>query len=158
MSIADVCKELAEILRKESLLMVTAESCTGGSIAAAITDLPGSSEYFAGGFVTYSNEMKTKLLGVPEEVFINHGAVSAECALAMAEGALKVSEADVAVSITGIAGPGGGTAEKPVGLVYMGFAVKGQNATSKKCNFNGDRLSIRKQCVEEALKRITEFV
>ena len=106
--------------------LATAESCTGGLISSRITDVPGSSEVFTHGFITYANEAKRDLLGVPEELLTQHGAVSAQVASAMAEGALRVSGADIAVAVTGIAGPGGGSAEKPAGTVYLAFAAKGQ--------------------------------
>ncbi|MDR0820159.1 MAG: competence/damage-inducible protein A [Endomicrobium sp.] len=127
-----------------------AESCTGGNIAAAITDIPGSSLYFKSSVVTYSNESKTKLLGVKEETLTNFGAVSKETTKEMAEGVLKLSDSDYAFSATGIAGPGGGTKEKPVGLVYIGSADK-KKTESFKFNFNGTRKDIRKRTVNTVL-------
>jgi len=145
--------ELAERLRAGSFVITTAESCTGGLIAAAITDMAGSSEWFERGFVTYSNDAKQALLGVPEEVFQEHGAVSEACVLAMADGALKSSGADVAVSVSGIAGPGGATLGKPVGTVWIGWKVRGTaNGVASIFQFKGDRRSVREQAVLEALR------
>ena len=127
-----------------------AESCTGGNIAAAITDIPGSSLYFKSSVVTYSNESKMKLLGVKEETLTNFGAVSKETAKEMAEGVLKLSDSDYAFSVTGIAGPGGGTKKKPVGLVYIGSADK-KKTESFKFNFSGTRKDIRKRTVNTVL-------
>ncbi|BAV58612.1 putative competence-damage inducible protein [Endomicrobiia bacterium] len=127
-----------------------AESCTGGNIAAAITDIPGSSLYFKSSVVTYSNESKMKLLGVKEETLTNFGAVSKETVKEMAEGVLKLSDSDYAFSVTGIAGPIGGTKKKPVGLVYIGSADK-KKTESFKFNFSGTRKDIRKRTVNTAL-------
>ena len=127
MRIADTHEALAarlgSALRARGLRVATAESCTGGMIAAAITAIAGSSEWFERGFVTYSNEAKHEMLGVPQQAIAAHGAVSEEVALAMADGALARSGADCALSVTGIAGPGGGTRAKPVGIVCLGFAI-----------------------------------
>ncbi len=112
------------ILRTRGRRCVTAESCTGGLIAALLTSIPGSSDVVERGFVTYSNEAKIELLGVPADIIAQYGAVSAACAEAMAKGALAHSRADLAVSVTGVAGPGGGSAQKPVGLVYLGVATR----------------------------------
>ncbi|MEM8985970.1 MAG: nicotinamide-nucleotide amidohydrolase family protein [Pseudomonadota bacterium] len=132
--------------------IATAESCTGGLIAAALTDIAGSSDVVDRGFITYSNEAKTELLGVPEDLIARHGAVSAEVARAMADGALARSRADVAVSVTGVAGPGGGTADKPVGLVYFGLARKGAPTRIERRVFpKGDRSFVRLKTVETAL-------
>ncbi|MCL1844817.1 MAG: competence/damage-inducible protein A [Defluviitaleaceae bacterium] len=137
---------LAEVvvsaLKKNNLTLALAESCTGGLIAAKIVDIPGCSSIFREGFVTYSNEAKIARLGVSEETLAAHGAVSAETAAAMAEGAAKAAGADIGLSVTGIAGPDGGTAEKPVGLVYIGLYVKGKNAVERH-NLLGNRSVIR---------------
>lgn len=137
----------------KSLKIATAESCTGGLVAASLTDVAGSSAVVDRGFVTYSNEAKTAMLGVPAELISRVGAVSAEVARAMAEGALKNSLADVAVSITGIAGPGGGSAEKPVGLVHFGLARRGASIRHVERRF-GDigRAEIRQASVNQALE------
>jgi nicotinamide-nucleotide amidase len=134
--------------------IVTAESCTGGLIAAALTHIPGSSDVIERGFVTYSNAAKSELLGVPPEMIERHGAVSEPVARAMAEGALKNARATLAVSVTGIAGPGGGTAEKPLGLVWFAFATKTGCTTHQK-HFEGDRSAIRAQSVLFALNLIS---
>jgi nicotinamide-nucleotide amidase len=147
----DTLASVAGQLLLESKKTVSfAESCTGGNIAAAITDIPGSSSYFKSSVVTYSNESKMKLLGVKEETLANFGAVSKETAKEMAEGVLKLSDSDYAFSVTGIAGPGGGTKEKPVGLVYIGSADK-KKTESFKLNFNGTRKDIRKRTVNTVL-------
>jgi nicotinamide-nucleotide amidase len=133
--------------------LACAESCTGGMLSAALTDIPGSSAFFDRGFVTYSNEAKMEMLGVPESTIFAHGAVSAETARAMAEGALRSSRATLAVSITGIAGPEGGSAEKPVGLVWFGYAYgPGKLSKTEHRLFSGNRAAIRTQAVEAALK------
>jgi len=151
--IAPLLGELAERLRAGALVITTAESCTGGLVAAAITDMAGSSEWFERGFVTYSNDAKQELLGVPEAVFQEHGAVSEACVLAMADGALKSAGADVAVSVSGIAGPGGATPGKPVGTVWIGWKVRGTaSGVASIFQFKGDRRSVREQAVLEALR------
>ncbi len=137
--------------RDKGLKIATAESCTGGLIAARLTEIPGSSDIFERGFVTYSNQAKTELLGVPAPLIAEHGAVSEEVALAMARGALAQSPADVAIATTGIAGPGGGTAEKPVGLVYIAAARGGGGEYVQRHIFEGDRDSVRLASVKAAL-------
>ncbi len=145
--------ELAELLQIQGLVISTAESCTGGLIAAAITDMAGSSGWFERGFVTYSNEAKQQLLSVPGSIFSEHGAVSEACVMAMADGALEHAGADVAVSVSGIAGPGGATPGKPVGTVWIGWTLRGA-ASADACvfQFSGDRRSVREQAVLEALR------
>ena len=133
------------------LKLATAESCTGGLIAAALTELAGASHVFERGFVTYSNAAKTELLGVPADLIAEHGAVSAAVAQAMAEGALAHSHADIAVAVTGIAGPGGGSAEKPVGLVFVAGARRGETVKVERHVFPGDRAQIREATALEAL-------
>jgi nicotinamide-nucleotide amidase len=117
--------------RANHLMLATAESCTGGLIAGLISAVPGSSDVLDGGFVTYSNDAKTRMIGVPRELIARHGAVSEEVARAMAEGALAHSKADVAVAVTGVAGPGGGSAAKPVGLVHCAAARKGSPTVTR---------------------------
>ena len=146
-------KRIADYLIKHGLTVATAESCTGGMVAAGFTDLPGISACFGCGVVTYSNEAKEKLLGVSHETLVTYGAVSAETAAEMAEGLEKLSGADFAVSITGIAGPGGGSEEKPVGLVYFGLKHHGQIAVDR-CVFRGDRREIRRQSRDHAYEMI----
>lgn len=145
-------KKLIAELKARGVKVTLAESCTGGLVAAALTSVPGSSDVFERGFVTYSNESKHELLGVPHALLKRHGAVSVEVAKAMAKGALARSNANVAIAVTGIAGPGGGTKEKPVGLVYFAGAISGQKPFSMRMTF-GDigRGKIRKISVENAL-------
>lgn len=143
---------LLEACRREGILLVTAESCTGGLIAASLTDIGGSSDVVDRGFVTYSNEAKHDMLGVPMEMIEKYGAVSEEVASAMATGALAHSRAAIALSVTGIAGPGGGSKEKPVGLVWFGLALKGQEPVAVRHVFEDKgRASIRMAAVNTAL-------
>lgn len=150
----DLVEKLTEQLQKREWLLATAESCTGGLLSTAITHRPGSSNVFDRGFITYSNEAKIELLSVPEQLLTMNGAVSAQCAEAMARGALKHSNAHLSVSITGIAGPEGGSDEKPVGLVFFGFALKGGSAGSIEVQFEGTREQIRGQAAVTALKQL----
>jgi len=138
--------------RRAGTKLATAESCTGGAIAAALTDIAGSSDVFERGFVVYSNEAKTELLGVPAALIDRHGAVSDVVAAAMAEGALAHSHADLAVSVTGIAGPGGGTPKKPVGLVYIGCVRRGGAPAVERHVFAGNRAAVRAATVQRALE------
>ena len=151
------CGLVADLLLKKQLRLVTAESCTGGLIAAACTNLAGSSAWFERGFVTYSNAAKTELLGVSERVLRRAGAVCGPVAQAMAEGALAHSHAQVAVAVTGVAGPSGGSPAKPVGTVWFGFAMPGQVLT-EKCHFDGDRAAVRQATVRHALERLVELL
>ena len=146
--------ELAEALRAQSLKLATAESCTGGLIAAACTAVAGSSDWFERGFVTYSNDAKAELLGVDAALIKAHGAVSEEVARAMAEGALVHSRAQIAVSVTGIAGPGGATPGKPVGTVWLAVARLGGVLHSELLRLAGDRAAVREQTVQHALARL----
>ena len=149
-------ERLAAQLQQRQWMLTTAESCTGGLIAGACTDLSGSSNWFERGFVSYSNAAKTELLGVDPALILKHGAVSAEVAQAMAAGALAHSHAQVAVAVTGVAGPTGGTPDKPVGLVWFGFALPDQMLT-EKMKFPGDRAAVRAATVRHALRRLTEL-
>lgn len=149
-------EDVLGLLRAKGLKLATAESCTGGLIAACLTAIPGSSDVLERGFVTYSNEAKTQMLGVPAELIAQKGAVSLEVAKAMAEGALAHSRADVAISVTGIAGPGGATANKPVGLVCFGLVIKGQAPRTLSKVFAGDRADVRHAAMKEALRLIEE--
>jgi nicotinamide-nucleotide amidase len=144
-------EELAAALLARGWFLATAESCTGGMIAAACTDLAGSSGWFERGFVTYSNEAKTELLGVPAPLIDQHGAVSEPVAEAMAQGAIAHSRARVAVAVTGVAGPTGGSAAKPVGTVWFGYAVDGR-VISERQLFPGDRAAVRAATVRHALE------
>lgn len=134
--------------------IVTAESCTGGLIAGALTEIPGSSAVVERGFVTYSNEAKTEVLGVMPEMIEQFGAVSSRVAEEMAKGALDFSRADIAVAVTGIAGPDGGSLEKPVGLVFFGLASRKGALMHYQCRFFGSRDEVRRQAVEEGLKLV----
>jgi nicotinamide-nucleotide amidase len=147
---------LGDALRARGWMLATAESCTGGLIAAACTDLAGSSDWFERGFVSYSNAAKTELLGVPAALIATHGAVSAEVACAMAEGALTHSRADLAVAVTGIAGPGGATPGKPVGTVWLALARRGAPAQAERLQLGGDRRSVREQTVQHAIARLRQ--
>jgi nicotinamide-nucleotide amidase len=147
---------LAAALRSRGLKIATAESCTGGLIAAACTAVAGSSDWFERGFVTYSNEAKAELLGVSAALVQAHGAVSAEVARAMAEGALSRSHAGLVVAVTGIAGPGGATPGKPVGTVWLALARAGQPVQAELLTLAGDRAAVREQTVHRALQRLFE--
>jgi nicotinamide-nucleotide amidase len=149
-------ERLATQLQQRRWMLATAESCTGGLISGACTDLSGSSNWFERGFVTYSNEAKTELLGVDAALITEHGAVSAAVARAMATGALTHAHAQVAVAVTGVAGPTGGTPDKPVGLVWFGYALPDQVLT-EKMNFAGDRTAVRAATVQHALRRLVEL-
>jgi nicotinamide-nucleotide amidase len=147
----DLAERALAACRARGLKIATAESCTGGLIAAAFTHIAGSSDVFERGFVTYSNEAKSACLGVPPDLIATHGAVSEPVARAMAWGVLNVSPADLAISVTGIAGPGGGSVEKPVGLVWFGYARRGRECRTASHIFAGDRSLIRAQAVRFAL-------
>jgi len=149
---------LLELLKKHKLMLATAESCTGGLIAAGLTEIPGSSSAFDRGFVTYTNEAKTEMLGVDAALIERVGAVSPEVAKAMAEGALARSTADVAVSCTGIAGPGGGSDAKPVGTVHIGCALRGEAAFSEHHKLPGHRGDVRGLTVALALSLVEAMV
>jgi len=153
---SELVKKVSATLAKTNNILVTAESCTGGMIAAAITNLSGSSSIFDRGFVTYSNEAKMDSLGVNAETLEKYGAVSEQTAKEMAEGALKNSNATIAISVTGIAGPTGGSKEKPVGLVYIGLCKQDESPIAIKNIFDGNRSEVREQTVETALKLILE--
>ena len=146
-----LAESVLALCRARGLRIATAESCTGGLVAAALTAIPGASDVVERGLVTYSNAAKIALLGVPEATIATHGAVSAETAAAMAEGALIQAPVDLAVSVTGIAGPGGGSAGKPVGLVYIGLARRGAAVQTERRVFPGDRTAIREAALLRAL-------
>ena len=149
----ELCQLLAIRLRQHGWMLSTAESCTGGLIAAACTDLAGSSNWFERGFVTYSNAAKMDLLSVPSILLATHGAVSEPVVRAMAQGALTHARAQVSIAVTGVAGPGGGSADKPVGTVWVGWAVPGQ-IVSECQHFMGDRAQVRASTVHYALARL----
>ncbi|HEV8313194.1 MAG TPA: CinA family protein [Burkholderiaceae bacterium] len=151
-------RELGDALRARGLLLASAESCTGGLIAAACTTLAGSSDWFDAAFVTYSNAAKSAQLGVPAALIDAHGAVSDEVVRAMAEGALTRSQAGVVVAVTGIAGPSGGSAAKPVGTVWLAWARRGDALHSERLQLAGDRAAVRMQTVQRALQRARELL
>ncbi len=143
---------LLDLYRQAGLRIATAESCTGGLLAGRLTDVAGSSDVLERGFVTYSNQSKTELLGVPATLIAKHGAVSVQVARAMAEGALAHGPAEVAIAVTGIAGPGGATPGKPVGLVYLALARRGRETAVERHQFPGDRAAVRAATVEHAIE------
>ncbi|MGH8124418.1 MAG: CinA family protein [Rhodanobacteraceae bacterium] len=149
-----LAERLAGDLRASGEMLATVESCTGGWIAKLLTDIPGSSEWFESGAVTYSNRAKQALLGVTASTLAKHGAVSRECALEMVAGALARFEAAVAVAVTGIAGPSGGTSDKPVGMVWIAWQRRGCAARAELFRFDGDRDAVRRQAVVRALEGI----
>lgn len=149
-----VAENLVELLKARGLVCATAESCTGGGVGSAITGVPGSSAVFAGGVISYSNEVKRDVLGVSAESLDKYGAVSPQVAAQMADGVRRLLKADLAVSLTGIAGPDGGSDEKPVGLVWFGLSTPSGTRT-EKCLFRGDRAQVRAQAVVHALGMLT---
>lgn len=154
----DLVKQLSERLTGKGIMVATAESCTGGLLAAALTHKPGASAYFDRGFVTYSNAAKHEELDVPQNILDDHGAVSAPTAQLMAEGALKSSNAGIAISITGIAGPDGDTSDKPVGLVFFGYALENGISGIIEHNFEGSREKIQSLATITALKTLIKLL
>jgi nicotinamide-nucleotide amidase len=154
----ELAKKLGERLKAKGALLVTAESCTGGWAAQAVTAIAGSSDWFERGFVTYSNAAKEEMLGVRPATIEKHGAVSEETAREMALGALKHSRGTIALAITGIAGPSGGSAGKPVGTVCFAWARKGHEASAETRRFSGDRDAVRRQSVEHALGKVLQLL
>ncbi|MDP7562825.1 MAG: CinA family protein [Methylococcales bacterium] len=152
--IAVLAGEVAALLTEQKLTLAVAESCTGGGLCQALTDIPGSSAWFDRGFVTYSNQAKVEMLGVSSALLEQNGAVSFEAARAMVDGVHGQSNAELAIAITGIAGPGGGTAEKPVGTVFFGIGQKGQAVKIDKRRFKGEREEVRQRSVEFVLKAL----
>ncbi len=152
-----LCRLLADLLLNNELKLVTAESCTGGMISVACTDLAGSSHWFERGFVTYSNEAKIDMLGVDAALIAEHGAVSEAVARAMAFGAVRHSAAQVSIAVTGVAGPTGGSASKPVGTVWFSYCVRGQLHSEIKL-FTGDRDAVRRQTVTHALQKVLSLL
>ena len=148
----DLATSVLDACRARGWRLAIAESCTGGLVAAALTAIAGSSDVVERGFVTYSNEAKSELLGVPPEVIAAHGAVSAETAAALADGALARAPVDLAVSIVGVAGPGGGSPEKPVGLIHCGLARRGKSPRTERRVFPGDRAAVRGAALRLALR------
>jgi len=152
-----LAETVLDLCRRRGWMLATAESCTGGMIAAALTDIAGSSDVVERGFVTYSNEAKTDLLGVPAALIAQYGAVSEPVARAMAGGVIARAPVELAVSVTGVAGPGGGSAEKPVGLVHFGAARKDGRVVTEHRRFTGDRDAVREQATRRALELLIEL-
>jgi len=150
-------RKIGRMLQERSLTLGLAESCTGGLVASRITDVPGSSAYFMAGFVTYSNEAKTKFLSVPDRIIARYGAVSSVVAERMAKGVRAAAGVDIGVSITGIAGPAGGSPEKPVGTVFIGLATK-KEVFVRKFLFSGNRREVRKRSSEEAFTMLFDYL
>jgi nicotinamide-nucleotide amidase len=158
MNLLELVSSIGKILTETGQTVTTVESCTGGGIAYSLTAIPGSSNWFNRGFVTYSNSAKTQMVDVPEKLLEQYGAVSNEVAESMATGGLHRAGASYAVSVTGIAGPGGGTADKPVGSVCFGWAGPGNLVQSEKIVFPGDRQEIRSRSIEFSLSRLIEIM
>jgi len=156
-NLIQLATQVGELLTKKNLLLATAESCTGGGVAQALTEISGSSNWFECGFITYSNSSKSELLDISPAMIAQHGSVSEEIAAAMAEGALANCEAHVALSTTGIAGPLGGVPGKPVGTVCFAWSMKGKTHT-ERIHLDGDRKAIREQTVALALKGLLQFL
>jgi nicotinamide-nucleotide amidase len=154
----NLAQKVGETLMQRGLKLATAESCTGGWVSQAVTAVPGSSDWFDCGFVSYSNTAKQKMLGVDLSVLEKSGAVSEPVVAQMAEGALRNSDADIAVAISGLAGPGGGSENKPVGTVWFAWAIEGHPTVTCLSFFNGDRDEIRLQAVEQALEGVLAYL
>ena len=152
----DIAEKVGKELVLHGMSMATAESCTGGWIAQEVTAVPGSSAWFECGFVTYSNKAKHTMLGVDVAVIDTYGAVSEQVVIRMAEGALQKSEATIAVAVSGVAGPGGGSAEKPVGTVWLAWAVQGKPTVTLLNRFGGNRDAVRHQSVQKALEGVLD--
>lgn len=156
--LARLAIELGAVLRRKRLKLAVAESCTGGWVAKCVTDVAGSSQWFDRGFVAYTNRAKQDLLGVSPQALLQFGAVSAQVAKEMAEGALLRSNADAALGITGIAGPDGGTPDKPVGTVWFGWSLRGRASETRQMRFDGDRDAVRRAAVAAALAHLVELI
>lgn len=156
-SIEASVEKLVSFLLNNGLTISTAESCTGGLLSATLVNVSGVSDVFKGGFVTYSNELKMSAIGVKSETLKKYGAVSSQVACEMAQGAKNAANADIAVSTTGIAGPGGGSIDKPVGTVYIGVSIK-DNVSAKRFNFDGNRSEVRSQTVAAALNLLSDLL
>lgn len=154
----ELARVLGDKLVARGWMLATAESCTGGWVGELVTSLPGSSAWYERGFITYANAAKIEMLGVPRELLDAHGAVSEEIAMAMATGALTHSHAQATLAISGIAGPGGGTPQKPVGLVCYGWALADGTVLSSTCRLDGDREEIRSRAVAAALRGLIDLV
>jgi nicotinamide-nucleotide amidase len=153
----ELAEQIGLALRANQHILVVAESCTGGWIAKTLTDVPGSSEWFERGYVTYSNQSKHEMLAVSSMILSSVGAVSELAVKAMAEGALRISHANVALAVSGVAGPGGGTEEKPVGTAWFAWVIEGQTYAEHRL-FHGDREAIRQQCVQFSLEKLLSLL
>ncbi len=157
-AVQDLAKRLAARLMMKGLKLATAESCTGGWIAKVLTDIAGSSDWFDSAIVSYSNEAKKHFLKVPDGILLDHGAVSENTVLAMQQGIFMETRANAGISVSGIAGPGGGSEEKPVGTVWVAVSLRDQMVHTQKFLFEGDRNQVRLQAVEAALRSLLELV
>jgi len=158
LDLESLAQKIGSELKSRELMFTTAESCTGGWVGQVVTSIPGSSHWYECGFITYTNNAKRELLGVSTDVLARFGAVSEQTARDMAEGALEKSRAQVSLAITGIAGPGGGTEEKPVGTVCFAWAGANRETVTRRLQFDGDRQAVRKQAVAEALNGLLEYI
>ena len=158
LSLEELSRQVAELLERQKLTIATAESCTGGWIGKELTAIPGSSTFFSGGIIAYSNEIKQKLLNVPVATLEEYGAVSEQAVLAMAKGAKEALCVDIAVAVSGIAGPTGGSADKPVGTVWLGWALPNGETYAKVERFSGTRDDVRKLTVYRALNEIQKII
>jgi len=154
----DLAEQLGECLTTKGMKLATAESCTGGWLAKIITDIPGSSVWFEGSVVCYSNESKHSLLAVDENILQEFGAVSGEAVLEMSDGLFSHTKADVAISVSGIAGPGGGSDDKPVGLVWLSWGKRDKSVYAEPFNFSGNREDVRKQSIKQALNCLLDLL
>jgi nicotinamide-nucleotide amidase len=154
----DLAEQLGECMTAKGLKLASAESCTGGWLAKIITDIPGSSAWFTGSVVCYSNESKHSLLGVDEKALSEFGAVSGETVLELSDGLFSHTDADIAVSVSGIAGPDGGSDEKPVGLVWLSWGKRDKSVHARPYNFDGDREDVRKQSIKQALNNLLDLM
>lgn len=153
-----LAEQLGECMTSKGMKLASAESCTGGWLAKIITDIPGSSAWFVGSVVSYSNEAKQSLLGVSADTLSEFGAVSGDTVLEMSDGLFAQTDADVAVSISGIAGPGGGSDDKPVGLVWLSWGKRDKSVFANSFNFDGDREEVRRQSVQQALENLLDLL
>ena len=158
MKLDQLAEQAGNALKQRAITLVTAESCTGGWVAREITAIPGSSHWFDRGFITYTNQSKQEMLGVQEAILEEYGAVSEQTVQEMAEGALQNSHAGVSIAISGIAGPGGGSTEKPVGTVWLAWAGKGKATCSRVQHYTGDREQVRQQAVVTALQGLLTYL
>lgn len=158
MEFTQLAEQVGAVLKQHSIILTTAESCTGGWVAREITAVPGSSHWYDRGFITYTNQSKQEMLGVHKETLETHGAVSEQTVCEMAEGALQHSHADISIAVSGIAGPGGGTPEKSVGTVCLAWAGAGHATRSFVKHYKGDREQVRQQAVEGALQGLLDYL